>query len=126
MQVLYKFRFHRENIRSLKGEESALYHLLGIRLTKNEFEKEMLEAIKDKGILSLHSYLTKSEKIYFHRAMAGMYMYNNNIKAARREYRNAFMLNPFSIKNNTTLILSYLGKGAWAMSREVYQILRYS
>lgn len=122
-QVLYKFRFHRENIRSLKGEEAALYHLLAIRLIKNDLDEEILEAIKDKGVLSLYSYLRKGEKIYFHTAVADINMRNNNMNAARKEYRKAFMLNPFSIKNNANITLSYLGKGAWTMGHKVCEIL---
>jgi len=123
-QVLYNLRFHRENIRSLKGEESALYHLLAIRLIKNDLDEEILEAIKDKGVLSLYSSLRKSEKIYFHTAVADMNMRNNNMKAARKEYWKVFMLNPFSVRNNANITLSYLGKGAWTMGHKVYEILR--
>ena len=123
-QILYKLRFHAGNIRSLKREESALYGLLAMRLAKNDLDKEILGAIKDKGILSLRSYLRKSEKIYFHEIMADMYMRNdNNIKAARKEYRRVFRLNPFSITNNANIALSYLGKGAWTMGHKVYEVL---
>jgi len=122
-QVLYKLRSHQGNIRSIKGEESALYHLLAIRLIKNDLDEGILEAIKDKGILSLYSYLRKSEKIYFHTVAADTNMRNNNLNAARKEYRRVFMLNPFSITNNANIVLSYLGKGAWTMGRKVYEIL---
>ena len=125
-QVLYKLRFHGENIRSLKRNESALYHLLAIRLVNNDLDEEILEVIKDKGILSLYSYLTKSEKIYFHTAVADMNMRNNNMKAARKEYWKVFTLNPFSIRNNANITLSYLGKAAWTASHKVCEILRYS
>ena len=122
-QVLYKLRFHGGNIRSLKGEESALYHLLAIRLIKNDLDEEILEAIKNKGILSLYSYLRKSERIYFHTAVADISMSNNNMNAARKEYRRVFMLNPLSIRNNAMITLSCLGKGTWTMVRKVYEIL---
>ncbi len=125
-QALYKLRFHGENIRSLKRDESALYHLLAIRLVNNNLAEEILEAIKDKGILSLYSYLTKGEKIRFHTAVADMNMRNNDVKAARKEYWKAFMLNPFSIRNNVNITLSYLGKGAWTTGHKVYEILRLS
>ena len=126
-QVLYGLRFHRENIRSLKREEAALYGLLAIRLANNDLDKEILEAIKGKGILSLCPYLRKSEKIYLHEIMADMYMRNdNNVKAARKEYRTIFMLKPFSIRNNVNIALSYLGKGAWTMGHKIYEILTYS
>lgn len=124
-QALYKLRFHGENIRSLKRDESALYHLLAVRLVNNDLAEEILEAIKDKGILSLYAYLRKSEKIYFHTAVADMNMRNNNMKAARKEYWKVFMLNPFSIRNNANITLSYLGKRAWIMSHRGYEFIRY-
>lgn len=125
-QVLYKFRFHGERIRSQKGQESALYHLLATRLAENDLNEETLEAIKDKGIISLYPYLGKSEKIYFHTAVADMNMRHNNLEAARKEYRKVFTLNPFSISNNVNITLSYLGKGAWTTGHKVYEILRFS
>lgn len=125
-QVLYKLRFHRERIRSRRGEESALYHLLSTRLAENDLDEEALQFIKQKGVLSLYPFLRKSEKIYFHTAVADMNMRHNNIKAARTEYRKVFMLNPFSVRNNVNITLSYLGKGAWTAGHKVCQILRYS
>ena len=123
-QVLYQLRFHRGNVRFIKGEESALYHLLAKRLIRNDLDEEILEAIRDKGILSLYSYLRKSEKIYFHTAVADTNMDNNNITVARNEYKKVFKLNPFSIRNNVNITLSYISKGAWIMVRKVYRILR--
>ena len=124
MRVLYKLRFHEGNIRALKGEESALYHLLALRLIRNDLGEEILEAIKDKGILSLYSHLKKSEKIYFHTAVADVNMLNNNINAARKEYRKVFMLSPFSIRNNAMIALSCLGKRVCTLGRRVHEILR--
>ena len=125
-QPLYKLRFHGGNIRSQKRNESALYHLLAVRLVNNNLAEEILEAIKDKGILSLYSYLTKGEKIRFHTAVADMNMRNNDVKTAREEYWKVFRLNPFSISNNVNMALSYLGKGAWTAGHKVYEILRFS
>ena len=89
-------------------------------------DEEILEAIKDKGIPSLYPYLRKGEKIYFHTAVAGMNMRNNNVKAARREYRKAFMLNPFNVRNDANITLSYLGKGAWTKVHRLYEGFRRS
>lgn len=125
-QVLYKLRFHGENIRSLKRNESALYHLLAMRLAENDLDEEILEAIKDEGISSLYPYLRKSERIYFHTAVADMHMRSNNKKAARKEYSKAFMLNPFSIRNSVNITLSYLGRCAWTTGHKVYEIFGFS
>jgi len=123
-QMLYKLRFHDENIWSSKIEKGALYHLLAIRLTRNNLEEEALEAIKDKGISSLYSYLSKNEKLYFHKVTAYTYLYNNNLKLAREGYKKVFNLNPFDIENNINIILSYLGKSVIIRSYKLYRFIK--
>ncbi|RLC61459.1 MAG: hypothetical protein DRI01_08460 [Chloroflexi bacterium] len=123
-QPLYKLRFHRGNIRSQKRNESALYHLLAVRLVNNDLPEEILQVIKDNGILSLYPHLTKGEKRHFHTAVADMNMRNNDVKTAREEYWRVFRLNPFSISNNVNMALSYLGKWAWTVGHRVYEVFR--
>lgn len=122
-RALYKLRFHGGNIRSLKAEESALYHLLAVRLIKDELDEEILGAIKSEGIMSLYDHLTRSERICFHTTVADVNMINNNMDAARKGYVRVFSLSPFNIRNNLMIILSCLGKGTWAMVRRVYKSL---
>ena len=125
-QLLYKFRFHSENVRFKRGDESALYHLVALRSARNNLDKEILKAISDKGIKSLYPYLDKKEKVYFHKAVAFMNMCNNDVKAARKEYRQAFKLDPFDFRNSINIISSHLGKSIWSTGRKICEILRYS
>jgi len=124
-QILYKLRFHQENIRSLKAEESVLYHLLAIRMIRDNLDNQLRQLIKDKGILSLYPYLTKGERVYFHTIVGDANMHRNNISAAKQDYQKVFMLAPLNIRNNINFALSYLGKGTWSIARRVYQILSY-
>ncbi len=119
-KVLYQFRHHDDNIRLKNWEESTLCHLLALRLTGDELDKEMIEAINDGGIKSLHSYLNKKEKIYFHKVSADIHVYNNDLKAARQEYKKILSLNPFDVKNDINIARSYLGKGAMTRSSKIY------
>ena len=54
-QVLYKFRFHKDNIRFKRGDESALYHIIALRSAKGGLDEEILKAIKVGGIKSSYS-----------------------------------------------------------------------
>ena len=119
-QVLYKLRSHDENIQFKKRDEAILYHLLALRLARNDLDAEVLRAIKDNGIKSLYPYLNKNEKVFFNKAVAYMYMRNNNVKLAREEYKKVLKLNPLDFGNNINLILSYLGKGTWTKVHRIY------
>lgn len=128
-QVLYKLRFHDENIRHVNMEESTLYHLLAQKLRRNELKKDVLKTVKDEGIKSLCSHLNKSEKIYIHKMMAAMHVRNNNLKLAREECKKVFELNPFDLLNDINIIRTYLGKGTITKSSRIYEsfinILQY-
>ena len=119
-QILYKLRSHGENVRLANREEATLYHFFALGLTRDEFDEKILKAINDKGIESLYSYLNKNEKIFFHKAIAGMHVHNNNLKQAREEYKKVFNLNHFDIENNINIIRSYFGKGVMLMSSKIY------
>jgi len=119
-QVLCEMRFHGENVRLKEGDEAALYHLLGLRLARNDLDAELLKAIKDNGIKSLYPHLNKNEKVFFHKGVAYVQAQNKNMKRAREEYKKAFKLNPLDFKNNINLILSYLGRSAWIKIRSIY------
>ncbi len=112
-QMLYKLRFHDQSIQFKKRDEATLYHLLALRLARNDLEAKVLKAIKDNGIKSLCPYLNKNEQVFFSKAVAYMYMRDNKVKLAREEYKKVLRSNPLDFKNNINLILSYLGKGAW-------------
>ena len=124
-QRLYKLRFHDENVQFKKRDEAALYHLLALRLARNELGEGVLRAIKGNGIKSLYPYLNKNEKIFFHKAVAYTQVRSNNMKLAREEYKKVLKLNPLDFKNNLNLLLSYLGKGAWTAAHRLYEVLRY-
>ena len=127
--MLYKLRFHRENVRLTNMQESTLYHLLALKLMRGELDEVVLKMVKDKSIKSLCSYLNKDEKLYFHKMMAAMHMRNNNLKLAREEYKKVFELNPIDIENDINIIRSYLGKRMMAKSSKIYgtflNILQY-
>ena len=125
-KILYKLRSHNENVGFTNREESALYHLLALRLTRDDLDEEVLKTVKDNGIKRLYPYLSKTEAIHVHIVMAYMYMHNNNIKMARRGYKKVFNLNPFNLKNDLDIVLSYLGKGAWLKTYRIYEILKNS
>ena len=125
-KALYKFRYHDSNIRLTNWEESTLCHLLALRLTRNELGEEILKAINDSGIKSLHSYLSKQEKIYFHKVIADIHVHNNELKAAQEEYKKILSLNPFDAKTNINMVRSYLGKGVMSRSSKIYGTFRNS
>lgn len=125
-QLLYKLRFHQENIRSKNGEESVLYGLLARRLVRNRMSGAMLKEIKGKGIKKLYAYLSRREKSYFHTAMARMYMINNKLELARKQYVKGLLAVPFDIIIIANLVLSYLGQGVVDKSHDIYQIIKSS
>lgn len=123
---LYKLRFHDENVQFKKKDEAALYHLLALRLARDDLDAEVLKTVKDNGIRNLYPHLNKNEKIFFHKAVADMQVRNNNMKLARGEYRKVLKLNPLDFKNNLNLLLAYLGKGVWTAAHRLYEVLKYS
>ncbi|MFC1994377.1 glycosyltransferase family 2 protein [Chloroflexota bacterium] len=125
-QVLYKLRLHQENVSFLRAKESALYHLLALRVAGDNLTEEMLRSIKDDGIMSLYSYLSRNEKIHFYKSIANVCMNNNALTAARLNYKEVFKLAPFDLKNVISVILSYLGKGVWTKACKTYGIFRHS
>jgi len=123
-QILYKLRFHNEAVRFRKRDEAILYNLLALRLVRDDCDAEVLKAIKNKGIKSLHSYLTKDEKVIFHKLFADLHVQQGNLKLAREEYKKGGRLGPFDIKNDIKLIRLYLGRGMIAKSYQVYEPVR--
>ena len=123
IQILYKLRSHDKNIGFTNREESTLYHLLALKLTKNDLNDGALKVIKNNGIKSLYLYLNKNEKIYFHKVMAGMHLRNSDLKLVREEYKKVFGLNPFDITNNINIVCSYFGKSAMVRSFKIYATL---
>lgn len=124
-QLLYKLRFHRESIGATRREESLLYHLLATRMATSELNEAMLEAIRDKKLSNVYSYLNRSERAFFHKEMAAMYMSINDVPAAKKQYKRAFMLNPFDVYNDINLILSHFGGSAWSWAHQIYEFIIY-
>jgi hypothetical protein len=123
-QILYQLRFHNEAVRFKKSDEAILYNLLALRLVRDDFDAEVLKTIRDKGIKSLHSYLTKNEKIAFHKLFADLHMQQGNLKLAREEYKKGSRLTPFDIRNGIKLLRLYLGGGMMANSYKIYEAVR--
>ena len=124
-QRLYKLRSHSENIRFMNIEEATLYYFLVLKITRTDLDKKALNDIREKGILSLYPYLSKSERIFLYKAIASMHVRNNDLKLAREEYKKIFGLNPFDIENNINIIRSYLGKCMMAKSSKIYATFRH-
>jgi len=123
-QALYKLRFHEEAVSLKHVDESALYHLLALRLARNNLDHKMLEIISNRGIKGLYDYLNRNERALFHNLVANICVKGNDIKRARREYKVAFRLNPFNIRNSMNLILSYLGENILKESHNIYAALK--
>ena len=119
-QALCKLRAHDENIRLINWEESILYHLFVLRLARSDFDEEILAAVNDSGIRSLHSYLSKDERIHFYKEIAEMHVRNNDLKAAREEYKKILSLKPLDIRNSLNILCSYLGKDAMGRRSKTY------
>jgi len=118
-QTLYKLRTHREKVRFKKKENAVLSHLLARKIMLKDLDKTVLDTVKGNGIEGLYPYLTKSEKILFHKAVADVYVCNNNLKQARKEYKKAFDLNPFDAKSIIGILLSYIGKDVYIKGSKI-------
>lgn len=105
--VLYYLRFHSNNIRIKNKEQAMLFHLLAQKTIKNDLSDEVSKKIR-KEPLELYVYLNKQEKAYFHKAMSGAYLRDNNLQLAIKERQKVFSLAPFNIKNNLHLLLLIL------------------
>jgi len=108
-QPLYKWRVHTENITNTKVEEVMLYTFLAQKLTKNELDMVVLGKIKNKGIFELYSHLNTKEKTIFHVAVGHKYVKSNNLHQARDEYKKVFRMDPFNMKNNLHILMSFFG-----------------
>ncbi len=123
-QLLYKLRFHNEAIRFKKNDEAILYTLLALRLVRDDLDYEVLITIKDKGIKSLYSYLSKNEEIFFHKFFADLHMQQGKVQLAREEYKRVGRLTPLDIKNYINISRTYLGMGLMANSYRIYETIR--
>ena len=122
MQLLYKFRYHGDNIRIKNREDATLYHLFALRSIRGKLDEELLKSLKDNGIKSLYPHLNKNERVFFHKEIAGMHVNNSNMKLAREEYKKIFDLNSFDFINCLNFMRSFLGKSVMEKSSKVYGI----
>ena len=123
-QLLYKWRFHGENMGFSNIEQSIIEHILVLKIAKNDLNEDLLKTVKEKGIINLHSFLNKGEKIYFHKAIANTYIEKNELKLARSEFRKVLKLNPFDIHSHIHIVMCYFGKILIDKSHRVYRSLR--
>lgn len=119
-QLLYKWRFHGENMGFTNIEQSTIEHILVLKIARNDLDDGVLKAVNDDGIKSLYPHLNKEESVFFYKAMAGIHVRNNNLKLAREEYKKIFVLNPFDITNDINVVRSYFGKGVMTKSSKIY------
>ena len=122
---MYKLRFHDKSITSTKAKEQRLYGILAKKLTKNELDNKSLKAI-EANILNVYPFLTTEEKVSVNKAVACIYMQNNNLELARKEYREIYRLKPTDFENILHLILSYFGIGTLHKSYQVYRFFRHT
>lgn len=120
-EMLYQLRFHRQNIGFMNRDESSLYHILALRLMRNDTKNDMLKAIENNGIKHICTDLNDDEKILFYGKNADLHLINNNLKLAQKQYMNIFKLNPFNIKNNVCIVCSYFGKWMMEIISNIYK-----
>jgi len=123
-QALYKLRFHEGAVSLKHVDESALYHLLALRLARNNLDHKMLETISNRGTKGLYHYLDRKEKTLFHNLVANMLVKGKYTNRAREEYKAAFRLNHFNIKNTLNILLSYLGENTLYEMHKIYATLK--
>ena len=123
-QPLYKLRSHEENIRVTNVEEAMLYHLLAQKLANNMLNAEILVKIENGGISGLYPYLNVQEKAIFHKAFGHKYAKSNNLRLAREEYKKVFKLNPFDMRNNLHILLSFFGCSVIERIHEIHELFR--
>jgi glycosyltransferase involved in cell wall biosynthesis len=121
---LYKLRFHQDTISIKHVDESVLYHILALKLACGNVDNRALETIAGQGIKSLVQYLDRKEKAYFHSLMANILVRCRDTKRARNEYKAAFKLNRFDIKNALNILLSYLGADVLYKAHKTYLSLK--
>jgi len=123
-EPLYKLRFHTAKLGTAVGEIYPLYHILALRLaTSTQVDHSMLKAIQDGDSRSAYNYLSKSEKAYFHKMVAGQHRLNNELRLARKEYKKSLALNPWDILTVMNLARSYFGQGIVIKIGQMYHTL---
>jgi hypothetical protein len=97
-ELLYKYRYHNDNITANKREEQLLYDILAKRIANNNLDFNTLNTIKKCGICSLYNTLDKKGLMYFYNGMANTYIYKDK-RLALKYYIYIFKINPFDIIN---------------------------
>ncbi len=107
--IFYKLRSHSNKVGvSTARRELALHRVLSRKLARNELDQEALKEIRDRGIESLYSFLSKREKAFVYQTVAGLCEVNGDKKRAKENYKKAVGLSPFDIVNNVNLVRSHL------------------
>jgi glycosyltransferase involved in cell wall biosynthesis len=123
-EPLYKLRFHTEKLGTAAGEIYPLYNILALRLaTSTQVDHSMLKAIEDGDSWSAYHFLSKSEKAYFHKMVAGQHRLNNDMRLARKEYKKSLALNPWDILTVINLARSYFGQDIVIRISQIYYAL---
>jgi glycosyltransferase involved in cell wall biosynthesis len=102
---LYNSREHPGKIGFTKIEQSLLYRLFAVKITKNEINPQDIETVQSKGIFSLYSFLNPKEKSFIKKNIGKVSQY--------KEYTNSQLNDGVQNKHSisflkTSLINHYL------------------
>ena len=120
-EPLYKLRYHTTKLGTATGQIYPLYHILALRLaTSTNIDHSMFKAIQDGDSRSAYHFLSKSEKAYFHKMVAGQHRLNDDMRLARKEYKKSLVLNPWDILTVINLARSYFGQDIVIKISQIY------
>jgi len=91
--------------------------------TGNQIDHSMLKAIQDGDTQRAYNFLSRSEKAYFHKMVAGQHRLNNDMRLARKEYKKSLAQNPCDILTAMNLARSYFGQGIAIKLGQIYHRL---
>jgi glycosyltransferase involved in cell wall biosynthesis len=124
-QALYSLRLHSEIVTLKHVDESAMCHLLALRLAQDNLAPKMVEAIgSNRGVKGIYNQLTRNEKVAFHVLVANVLVRNGDTKRAKREYKDALRLNHFDVSSWANLFLLSLGGDFLNTSHRIYFIFK--
>lgn len=123
--ILYKLRYHGDNIAFTKKEKSAQYHILAKKLASGEISNEIFHNLDVVDMKKLIHIMNKNDLIFFHNSKADMYIFQGNIPLARNEYRENFYLNPFDLVNIIRFLRTFLGKKGIQITSQFIQKMNF-
>jgi glycosyltransferase involved in cell wall biosynthesis len=119
-EILYKLRYHGDNIAYTKKEESTLFHILAIKLARGEIDFKQISPLNNNNIRNLFGSLNRKELITFYNSMAGLYLFKGDMASARKEYKKILILNPFDMVNIIRIARTFFGNEIIVKTSQIY------